>query len=616
MDASTKGGDLVDALFSENSEYAVEDSRDLRRIEALPRRTAPIAAPATLQMLADALTRRFRRERTTPCACASRGRPCITAFRGVQAAVLTEAPLMGGSLGSILVGGGKTGVDIFLPMVMSSKVAILLLPNALLRQFHEQDFPAWSEHFHTPILAGSAPPWSVKLPVLHVLAYSRLSSPAATNFFERINPDLIIADEPQYLKNVLTARGSRFKRYLEAHPHVRFCAHSGTLTVRSIRDYAHMSAFALRQGSPLPLDSDTVKDWSKALDPSPCPAPMGALARLCREGEHVRSGFRRRFIETPGVIATEDSELPTKLEFRERKAPPIPDEIKKALSKIRNSDERPDGQIFMDKLTKSMCLRQLGCGFYYRAKFPRGEAPKLIEAWLATRKAWQVEIRDFLKYEGRTGMDSPKLLGKAASRWYNGYAWLDAKGTRHKCEPKTKDGPYPVWESLMWREWHEIREQVQPEKDTVWLSDYLVKDAAQWALESPGIVWYPHDAFGRAVADLAGIRCYGPSDDGNPEITEKGDRSAVCSISSHGTGKNLQFAYSRNLVANAPSGGGVWEQMIGRTHRPGQPRAMVQVEYYAHTSEMASAIEKAKEEALYAEQTLWSKQKLCYGVWL
>ncbi len=74
--------------------------------------------------------------------------------------------------------------------------------------------------------------------------------------------------------------------------------------------------------------------------------------------------------------------------------------------------------------------------------------------------------------------------------------------------------------------------------------------------------------------------------------------------------------FSRNLVANMPSDGAVWEQLLGRTHRPGQAEDEVSVTVYRHTDEMAEALERAQRYAQYIQDTIKTRQKLLYATYL
>jgi hypothetical protein len=83
----------------------------------------------------------------------------------------------------------------------------------------------------------------------------------------------------------------------------------------------------------------------------------------------------------------------------------------------------------------------------------------------------------------------------------------------------------------------------------------------------------------------------------------------VLSIAAHGTGKNLQWT-NRNLVCTPPTGGDIWEQLIGRTHRQGQTADEVFVDVYQHTAAVVEGFAKARSSAVYSESTMGQRQRL------
>lgn len=607
----------VDPIFT--GDGGIADSADLQRIESIPRRVAAAAELSTpeavtwLEQVRAYMTTQLHRPRTEPCACARYGTRCVTELLGVQGMYLYEAQQYGGVAGPIGVGHGKEGIGVLLPMVVRHcKVAVLLMPANLKAEFLQITYPLWWQHFSLPTLAGSE--WRVRgRPVLHLVTYHELSRENFATRLKEINPDVIIANEAHNLANPKAARTGRFLRYMAENPSTRFFCHSGTLTRREVQDYAHLLTLSLRNRSPLPLDQNELGEWAEALNPSPFPKPMGELRRMGRPGENARQVFRRRLIETPGVVATSEGALGTSLVLEERPIEEVPREVKEALSYVRTYDERPDGEPLVDPLQKAKCLRELAYGFFYYWYFPRGELESVIAEWLAARRAYAREIREELRTP-RDGADSPLLLWKAAQRWHEGYTWQDARGNAHQEPPKSRSGPHPVWQAEHWPRWREVRESVKPETRAEWISDFLVKDAAEWAKgKLPGIVWYEHDTFGRLVAQLSGAPFFGPGEEASSTIIqETGKRSIVASIRAHGTGKNLQ-KFSRSLVSNLPSDGAAWEQMIGRTHRQGQLADEVTVAIYRYTSELKDALSKARSYAAYIEGTQGTKQKLLYG---
>lgn len=585
----------------------VQHSEDLDRICALPRRALDVNDPRA----AEAWTNHLRRQRTEPCDCVARWGFCILDLKPIQGWALEEASNAGGFLGPIGVGHGKEGACILAPWAFESKRAVYLIPANLRAQLLTRDLPQWGAHFNVPSLAGGE--FVTGRPILHVMSYNDLSSPKSSDALRMIAPDLIILNEAHNLGRREATRTKRFLRYMSEKPKTRLFAVSGTLTKKSIKEYAHLAELALRANSPLPLHWPTVEEWAGAIDATDAPAPIGQLRRLCRDGETARSGFRRRLVETSGVVATEEGALDTLLAISERKLSRTPAEIAQMVAEVRDTWQRPDGEELVDPLSKSNVCRQLASGFYYRWRFPRGESKEVIDAWRDARKNWHKEVREKLKH-AREHLDSPLLVTKAAIRWHDGYTWIDPiTAKRERIPPHTRNGPLPTWDAEFWPRWREVRDTVEHDTEPVWIDDFLARDAAEWAKANRGIVWYEHDCFGRKIAQLAGVPLYGGGPDASTKIlAENGKRSIVASIRAHGTGKNLQ-AFASNLIGNPPSDGAAWEQTMARTHRPGQRADVVTVEVYRHTREMRDAIDEAISRARYMQETTGSLQKLLYA---
>lgn len=581
----------------------VGSSEDLDRILALPRR-APVDLTSTRAIaLVELMTERLRRPDRpvgAACGCAAMGRRrCIDRLLPAQAWALWEARLANGLLGQIFVGGGKSLLDLLVATVIPNcKIAALLVPPGLVGQL-VTEYKFIAEHFVTPSLilpigfdGSTIRPGQ---PAVHVLPYSRFSRAEATELLENLRPDTVIADEVYNLKCRTAARTIRALRYFANHPETRLCAWSGTLTARSIKDFAHIAAFSLGTGSPLPLEPSEVEKWASALDPSDWPAPAGALRRLAASAEDVRSAVRRRIVETPGMVSTQSSDtIGASLPVRERVPPKIPEDLKAKIADLRATWTRPDGEELIDAMSVQRCARELACGFHYYWVYPGNPDPLDVEAWFAARKAWNKELREKLKAP-QPHLDSPLLLAKAAIRYYAGYK-----------------GDLPVWESETWLKWRELRDTIQHETRAKWVSDYLVRDAALWAKDHNGIVWYEHDAFGRAVAKAAGLPLHGGGIDAEAKIrAEKGDQSIVASIKSHSVGRDgLQFLFNEQLVTTPPSDGAAWQQLLGRLHRPGQEADEVVTYVYRHTPEMSEAIDKAINFAKFVVGITGASQKL------
>lgn len=596
---------------------AVGPSPDLTRVLALPRRPrvniedGDARAAALVALMTERLGRDRGGER---CKCEALGRACILELKPVQAWALWEASVVGGLSGLIGVGHGKTGLDILAPMVVRDcKVAVLLIPPGLRDQL-VRDYLAWREHFRVPSLVmddgrdGHIVPGA---PVLHVVPFSRLSRPESTALLDGLNPDTFVIDEADQLSNPGAARTGRVLRYLQGRAErglpTRYLWWSGTPTKTSIKDYAHHSAFALGEGSPVPIDPDVVAEWALAIDPSEWQAPIGALAALCAPGEHIYDGFNRRLVETRGVVTTVGGAVSVPLFMRERKVDP-PAVIVDLLKTLRDPDAvggwtRPDGEEFMDALSVQACARQLACGFYYRWKYPRGESEELIERWFAARKAWHAEVREKLK-RPRAHLDSPLLCQNAARRYHGETILVEGD------DFAMHDGP--VWAAQHWPAWAELRDQVQPEPEAVWVDDFLVSDAAEWAHAHKGVVWYTHGAFGRRLEQLSGLPRFGGGKDAAVEILqEDGSRSVIASVKAHGRGRDgLQWRFREQLFTTPLTDGSDWEQLLGRLHRVGQAAASVEGWVYRHTQELRAALDTAHRRASYVQGTMGTLMKL------
>jgi hypothetical protein len=493
-----------------------------------------------------------------------------------------------------------------MPMVMPGcRLAVLLVPPNLVAQL-EAEYLLWREHWRVPsLIASKSRAWIVEgAPTVHVIPFSRFSRAESTALLGALKPDTIIIDEAHKARNADTATTSRILRYFADNPTTRLCCWSGSLTSKSILDYAHLSAFSLREHSPLPLDPAEARAWSLAIDPNDWQADPGALMQLCKPGEHIYDGFRRRLKETLGVVATVESSCDAALTINARDPGAIPWELAELMRNVRTQQTRPDGEELVEAIEVSNCVDQLVCGFFYRWKFPKGEPEELIDEWFSKRKEYARELRVQLM-DRREHMDSPLLCLKAALRYYQGHAPPLGHG-----EPY--NGPLPTWHAHAWPAWRAIMRSVYHETETVWVDDYLVNDAAAWARENRGIVWFAHTAFGNRLGEITGLPVFGGGTEAKAELRkERGERSIICSINAHGTGTDgLQHHFQDQLIVSPPGTGQAWEQLLGRLHRQGQNGAEIRTHVYQHTPELRDTLEKAVRQAHYIERTFGTKQKL------
>jgi hypothetical protein len=525
----------------------VVKTAEFERINALPRRVITLS-----EELAASLTAKLKTK------------PGTMRLWPIQAAALYEAYKRKGLFAPIGVGHGKTLITLLLPVVLDSKCTVLLVPPQLKAQVTREAQHLYAVDFQVP------------LNIIHVVSYNDLSLAKTADVLERIKPDLIVADEAHSLKRKDSSRTKRFLRYMKENPSTRFCALSGTVTAKSITDYAHLIGLALKDASPLPTSYSDLMDWAGALDAAPRETSNpGALKAFCLPNEPIRSGYRRRLVETPGVIATEESALGTSLEITRGEiwAPKAVHESIQALQKTWKLGENE----IVSATDAARHLRTLSLGFYYVWDWPGGVKDT---EWLEKRSEWSKVERRILKYSSRRGLDSPMLVALAASR-----------------------GQLKPEDQQMWAAWCTVKERPDPPVKPVWVDKFIISHLKS-RIEPDTIIWYEWDAFEGPLAEL-GLPIYGTGTDAGLATAP----TIVCSFGSQGTGKNLQ-RYSKNVFTSWPLGGKLTEQVLGRTHRPGQKEDLVSVEWLSATETIDATYIGTIRDSEYIQATTGQRQKL------
>lgn len=561
-----------------NPGRAVEDSQDLRRIAALPERPA-FDDRNDYSALVSKWTERVRRPGGTMI------------LRPVQAFCLEEAERTGGLTGLLAVGVGKTLLGLLLPVALSSRKAVILLPAQLKAQLLQRNFPELSKHFRIPNVVGASPVYPDTEQVIYVVSYSELSSSKTASVLETIQPDTVIRDEAHSLRNASAARTKRWRRYEKAARAVgtlkHVCDMSGTMATKTIRDL-DLAKSALGMGTPVPRDYGTLQEWAWALDPTKgddLPAPPGELLRLARPGESARAAFRRRLTTTPGVVATTSNPILVGLRFQTRPLA-LPANVAKTLVEMRRTWVTPWGEEIQDAKDFSRYARQIAAGLLYRRTWPNNEPASARTEWLEARAEWHREVRAFLARSSKPGMDSPKLVAAAAA-----------------------NGKRP---SAAYDRWAAVKDLAKPATEPYWCDDFLVKDAIAWGRAHVGLIWYEHVALGARVAAEGGFVHVPGGEVGEAALAAlDGTRTVVISRPSRGTGTDgLQRLFDKQLVTTTSSNGSKWEQLLGRLHRSGSTADRVTTWVYRHTPEMIDAFDAAVRDAAFLEETTGNEQKL------
>ena len=535
----------------------VAHSRELDRILAIPRR--------------EIQTHLFEDVRAAVTKAQGRLR-----LRDLQCAALIEAHTAGGLFAPIAVGAGKSLVCALLPGVLASERAVILAPAGLVKQ-GERMLDEYRRHFE--IADG-----------IRYLSYAALSSQSKASELADYAPDLIIADECHRLANPSAVRTRRFLRYMKAHTDTRFCALSGTITKRSIRDFAHLLALALGDWTPLPRDWPTLAEWSEALDGEADRRPVGALVRLCSTPtEDPRVGWRRRLLDTRGVVASDENEIGASLVIRSVPRPSSK-KIDAALAHLASAWERPDGEYLTTALEVARTRRQLRCGGYYHWVWSEDTSLADQITWRSERSRYLADLREYLARCARPGMDSPGLVERAI---------------------------VAVWSTTSRESFDRIRASYlacqraiegidPPTAEWTWIDDVVVSAVEMRTRgSSPIVIWTDTVPVGVAISKAIGAPYYGAGlRDSSAILDEDGSRTIVCSIQAHGEGRNLQ-AFDRALVVGGGPTGKVWEQLLGRHHRSGQTSDEVIFDVI-----FPDELDAAKRDAEYIEQTTGNRQKL------
>lgn len=557
------GGGLVRA-----PKRSVERTAELDRILALPRRNWESKGEEWAKALTDYLRTPQGQQRLRP----------------IQAAALVEIHDYRGGLLPIRVGGGKTLVSLLSFLVLESKRPVLLLPAKLIEKT-QREMQALRRNW---VIPG----------YVRLISYELLGRAQHAQLLEEAQPDVIVCDEAHKLKNTSAAVTRRVKRYMEKHPDTVFVAMSGTITKRSLHDYAHLSQWALKALNPTPHSFQDRMAWSMVLDERKKNeerlAP-GALVELCTDEERqryaaaesydeavaiVRRAFRRRVTDTPGVVGSQDGALGVSLR--------IDNEIVRAprtdapIATLRTDWMRPDGEPLMDGIELWRHLRELACGFYYRWN------PPPPDGWLEARRAWAKFVREVLK-TNRIGLDSESQVAKAVD-----------------------DGRYP---GDVLRRWRAVRGSYTPITEAVWVDDTVLRWCIEWMKNERGIVWVEHVEFGRALSHLSKVPFYqrgGRDEAGKPIELHPPGTPMIASISSNAEGRNLQ-SWSANLITSPPTSGQIWEQLLGRTHRDGQQEDEVSCTLLTVIPEQIDAFDRASRDARYISDSTGQEQKLCYA---
>lgn len=576
--SDVKGSTALGKLLRQQG---VPDSPEVRRVLDLPRRRWE---EYDLEELGAMLEEVYRLPGST------------MRLRPVQVASLADLHDFGGLVGPVRVGAGKTLISFLAPTILGAKRPLLVIPGGL-RQKTLRDFAKLEKEW-------------VAHPNLRIESYERLGQERGNEILQEIQPDLLILDEAHRVKNPRAAVTRRVKRWMDEHPETTVAALSGTLISRSINDYGHTLWWCLDEKTPLPRRHVERQKWAQAIDEKLPPTAVrlapGALSALLNTEEKalvnktvaVRRAFRRRLVETPGVVATEEGFTGASLRLQALEFEPSKD-VADALVRLRNYWERPDGVAFTEPMEVWRTARTLALGFYYKWD------PEAPLEWLLARKAWSAAVRHVISNNAKQ-LDSELPVKRACERGEYDRSYVRTGGILVYDEPIGE----------LYRRWKEIEPTFEPNPVPVWIDDAALQAAAKWMIKNKGIVWTEHRAFGERLAEITGRPYFAQKgldsagnfiDDSRPE-----DGSIIASIAANLAGRNLQH-WSQALVVSCAPSGLQWEQLLGRLHRDGQEADEVVFDVMIGTIEQYESFERAVENGHFQQDMTGQAQKLVYA---
>jgi hypothetical protein len=496
----------------------------------------------------------------------------------MQGLMLWEAHQVRGGFFGIPVGGGKTLASYLLPYVLNAKRA-LYLNVANLQEDRERDFTILAKH------------WVTQRPMMRRETYSQLYQEASWDLLLRYQPDLIIADESDLLRNEDSSATMRVDEYMKSDHGKRcmFVALTGTPLRKRLRDIAHILRWTHKIACPLPLRWVDIESWGSSVDEKLeglIRRPPGALLHLANDEDRAtaqneldlaRLGVGRRIAETPGVILSDDQSCDSPIEIRVLQAPEDRS-LDETFVTFRRTMCRPDGWQLSGPLEMYMIGNELGCGFFQKWD------PLPPTLWTVARQQWSRFCASQIGTRSRRGA----LLAteKMVAREYS---------------------DHPIY-----LEWKAIEKSFIPNPVPQWISGSVLGLAKEWLQHNgPAICWVLNNAVGEALARMTGLPFYGAggkTDQGQHIITHPANKNAIASIHSNKRGRNLQ-QMNRNLVIGWPQPAPDVEQLIGRMHRYGQDKA-VYVDVIVGCAEHFEALHKSYREASCVKTLGKQTQKL------
>lgn len=304
-------------------------------------------------------------------------------LRPVQLEALTAIERVGGLLGSIGVGHGKTLIAALAPLAAERHVgqpvrALLLVPASMREPtLREREKYAADGYIVRDCTVAS---------------YARLSQSDGLEWLDQLDPDLVILDEAHRVRDYNAARTRRLDLYVR-HTQPLVVAMSGTLTTREVSDYAHLAEWCLGPASPLPLTRSGVMHTDAVISDRGTPTPGNWQWFRGAYGQGDPRNLLRHALERAhGVVLTSESGCEASIVLRTLEPW---DYQSPELETLQTLWELPDGTALAEPMHVARHAMHLECGFWYRWKWEKWRGPVDVNEFLAARARWASVVREW-----------------------------------------------------------------------------------------------------------------------------------------------------------------------------------------------------------------------------
>lgn len=514
-----------------------------------------------------------------------------------QAAALRDLYDLGYLVAPMRVGEGKTLVTLLACRVLNipPSKAVLLVQGAL-RDKTRAEYPSYARD------------WRVIMPRL--VSYSQLSR--GVECIARYEPQLILADEAKNLVGTGNdvERYRRFQDYRQVRQRAgkpfAFVPLDGTMDDgRNFERMAKLVTWAMpSDAAPIPRLRKEQRLWALAMDErvkesqrpesaaleSLWPLPEGAYRPGSREA--AREAWGRRFIRTPGVVASIDTDRPAVPILIRTCMPEYSAQdraiVESLIRQLRQKGELPGGVVTAGGFEVYRQLRALVMGFYDQWD-PEPPAP-----WLIARRIWASVVRGLLAQHGtRLGI----------------YNEMELVSALENDEIQDTDATAAL------AEWRQIRGTFTPRSTPRWVHHGTLRYCARWLSRTPkGVVWTDRRPFGERLSQITGIPYFsrrGKSPEGHLIDHYRGP--AICSVLGCGEGHNIQTAHNQALIVSMHGRGARYEQVLGRHHRRGQREDIVIADILTVVQEQLADLMQAIADAKAICSRQQTRQILSYA---